>query len=222
MTVAELPADDTKTANGSESSSRRRRTRGGLRPRGSEPKHAARGRRRRRWLVEWLVVLAVAGLVAVGLRTFVFQVFYVPTTSMVPTIVPGDRILVDKFGSARTKISTGEIIVFHRPPDDTVDPGIADLVKRVIGLPGQTIWSAHGQVYIDGRVLKEPWLPRYDPLGPKGITRQKIPPDHYFVMGDNRAISYDSRYFGPISGKLIVGKVIMLLWRHGHPDFHRL
>lgn len=173
--------------------------------------------RRRRRLTEWVLVVVAAVLIAAGLRAFFVQAFYVPSGSMEPTLLVGDRILVVKVGYT---IHRGDIIVFTRPPRDTTDPQIHDLVKRVIGLPGDTIWSAHGVVYLDGKVLSEPWLPRPDPLGQTGISRQTIGPNQYFVMGDNRASSYDSRYWGTVPGSLVVGKVILIVWRDGHPYLH--
>ena len=101
----------------------------------------------------------------------------------------------------------------------------SDLVKRVIALPGQTIYSAGGILYIDGRRLGEPYLPPHDPLGPPipGATRQDpfhVPRGEFYVMGDNRAISCDSRFWGPIKGSSIIGRVVMVLWHDSHPDFH--
>ena len=180
-------------------------------------KAPVRRRSRRRNLIEWAVVLAVALLVAAGLRAYFIQAFYVPSASMTPTLQIGDRIIVIKRGYS---IQRGDILVFKRPPGDTLDPTINDLVKRVIGLPGETIWSSHGIVYVDGKALREPWLPAHDPLGATPITRQTIPAGEYFMMGDNRAFSYDSRYWGPIPRSLVVGKVIVIVWRNGHPYVH--
>lgn len=153
----------------------------------------------------------IALVVAVVVRTFVFQTFYIPSGSMEPTLDIGDRILVDKLSYDFHPVHTGDIVVFKRPPHaDVGPPSIKDLVKRVIGLPGQTIWSHGGQVYIDGKILPEPWLPPGTVT--RGIRPQKIPPDHYFVMGDNRGDSLDSRYFGPIPGSLIVGRMVARIW----------
>ena len=109
----------------------------------------------RRQVLEWVAVVVIAVLVAGGLRAFVVQSFYVPTGSMLPTLQIGDRIVVVKIGYT---IHRGDIVVFRRPPADT-DTADADLVKRVIGLPGETISSMRGTVLIDGRPLAEPWLP---------------------------------------------------------------
>jgi signal peptidase I len=89
----------------------------------------------------------------------------------------------------------------------------------VIGLPGQTIQSKGNTVYINGKALAEPWLPAGTQLG-RAIPEQKIPTGRFFMMGDNRSISCDSRYWGTIPGSSIIGKVLILWWRFGRPAFH--
>jgi signal peptidase I len=181
---------------------------------------------RRRVVTGWAVSLALALLLAFGIRTFVFQTFWIPSTSMVPTLDEGDRILVLKAFFNWHQLREGDIVVFTHPPRDQCGgPAEADLVKRVIGLPGETIYSAGGLLYIDGRRLREPYLPPHDPLGPAipGATRQHpfhVPSGEFYMMGDNRAISCDSRFWGPIKGSSIVGRVVMVLWRDGRPDLH--
>ena len=109
-------------------------------------------------------------------------------------------------------------MVFRRPPLERAD--YSDLVKRVIGLPGDTISSIDGRVYIDGRPLDEPWLPDPAPVTspsplPYAFSLNRpytVPAGEYYVMGDNRTDSEDSRYFGPISGSLIVGKMAFVVW----------
>jgi signal peptidase I len=189
----------------------------------------AAGRPALRWLrtaAETAAAVVVALLLAVGLREFAFQTFYIPSTSMVPTLQDHDRILVQKAFFSWPDLHEGDIVVFTRPPRDRC-PGPAhdDLVKRVIALPGQTIYSAGGAIYVDGRRLAEPYLPRIDPLGPPipGATRADpfhVPRGEFYVMGDNREASCDSRYWGPIQGRSIVGRVVLLFWRDGHPDLH--
>lgn len=180
---------------------------------------------RRRVIAGWAVPLALALVLAFAIRAFVFEVFSIPSGSMVPTLEVNDRILVQKAFFNWHQLREGDIVVFTHPPRDHCGgPAETDLVKRVIGLPGQTIYSADGILYVDGRRLREPYLPRHDPLGPPipAATRQdpfRVPPGEFYVMGDNRAISCDSRYWGPITGSSIIGRVIMLLWHDGHPDF---
>jgi signal peptidase I len=181
---------------------------------------------RRRVLAGWAITLALALLLAFGIRTFVFQAFSIPSSSMVPTLHVHDRILVQKAFFNWHQVRAGTIVVFTHPPrDHCPGPARTDLVKRVIALPGQTIYSAGGILYIDGGRLREPYLPPHDPLGPPipGATRQDpfhVPRGDFYVMGDNRAISCDSRFWGPVKGSSIIGRVVMLLWRNGHPDFH--
>jgi signal peptidase I len=193
-----------------------------------DSRRAPRRRRpRRRTLIEAAVLIAVALVLAVGLRSFAFQTFWIPTTSMVPTLDAHDRILVQKAFFNWHDVREGDIVVFTDPPLDRCggSSGDSDLVKRVIGLPGQTIYSAGNTIYIDGKPLAEPYLPHDDPLGPPipHATKHdpfRVPPGEFYMMGDNRAISCDSRYWGPIKGTSIVGKVVLLWWHNGHPDFH--
>ena len=189
--------------------------------------HAARtAASRRRVLAGWAVSLALALLLASGIRTFAFQAFSIPSTSMVPTLDVGDRILVLKAFFNWNQLRQGDIVVFTHPPRDHCGgPAGTDLVKRVVALPGQTIYSAGGILYIDGRRLGEPYLPPHDPPGPPipDATSQDpfhVPPGEFYVLGDNRAISCDSRFWGPIKGSSIIGRVVMLLWHDSRPDFH--
>jgi signal peptidase I len=177
---------------------------------GAGPPAKHRARRRSRWFVEWAVVLVVAIGVAVGIRTFVVQTFYIPSASMEPTLMIGDRILVDKVSYHLHAIHRGDIVVFATPPGENAGPAVKDLVKRVIGLPGDTISSSAGHVVIDGKPLKEPWLVAGTVT--VGITTRKVPPGEIFVMGDNRSDSQDSRFFGPIHQSLVVGRVVMKIW----------
>ena len=164
----------------------------------------------RRQVVEWLVVVVVAVLVAGGLRAFVVQSFFVPSGSMLPTLQIGDRIIVLKIGYT---IHRGDIIVFRRPPADT-DTADADLVKRVIGLPGETISSAGSTVLINGKPLKEPWLPKLTGScieAAEDIATTKIAPDHYFMMGDCR---------GQLARQPILGNLAVLLHRRQGRSHH--
>jgi signal peptidase I len=181
-------------------------------PPGGPPARPVTHRRSRgsRWLVEWAVVLLVAVGVAVGIRTFVVQTFYIPSASMEPTLMIGDRILVDKLSYHLHSVHRGDIVVFATPPGENAGPQVKDLVKRVIGLPGETVSSSAGQVDINGQPLKEPWLVKGTVT--TGIQTQKIPAGEYFVMGDNRSDSQDSRFFGPIHRSLIVGRVVVKIW----------
>jgi signal peptidase I len=187
-------------------------------PKATKPA-APRTRSWNRRLFEWVAVVILAVLAAAGLRSFAVQAFFVPSGSMLPTLQIGDRIVVVKFGYS---VKRGDIIVFKRPPAD-VGTQDADLVKRVIGLPGETISSRGNTVLINGKPLKEPWLPTLTGLcaeSAENITTTKIPPGHYFVMGDCRGDSADSRMWGTLNGSLILGKVVVIVWRFGHPYLH--
>ena len=167
-------------------------------------------------------MVVVAVLVAVLLRTFVVQTFFIPSGSMEPTLQIGDRILVNKLSYHLHGVDRGDIVVFSRPPAENCGgPEVNDLVKRVIGLPGDVISLSSGYVYIDGKRLNESWLPATEQgitsAGPTGNSSNlahpyRIPANTYFVMGDNRNDSCDSRYWGPIQKSLIVGKVDVRVW----------
>jgi signal peptidase I len=182
----------------------------------------------RRTLVETVGVVLVAVVLSGLVRTFVFQTFYIPSSSMVPTLGVYDRILVQKAFFNWHDVREGDIVVFSHPPlDDCPGPQNGDLVKRVIALPGQTIYSSGNNIYVNGHLLSEPYLPSYDPLGPPipDATSQhpyRVPPGDFYVLGDNRAISCDSRYWGPITGSSIVGKAILVWWQNSHPVFRRV
>ena len=195
----------------------------GTGPDGTGPSGRRSGRRRVPWAVEWLAVAVVAVVVAIVVRTYVAEMFYIPSGSMEPTLQIGDRIIVDKLSYDLHAIHRGDIVVFRRPPLEPQD--FADLVKRVIGLPGETISSHDGSVYIDGKKLAEPWLPpgTYTGALPGDPHPQfnlpgpvVIPKGEYYVMGDNREDSQDSRYFGPIPRSLIVGKRVAIVWPISH------
>lgn len=209
------------------------------RPDGTDarPRH-----RRGRLLLEWGVVLVVALVVAVCVRTFVFETFFIPSGSMETTLGIGDRIVVDKLSFDLHPVYVGDIVVFERPPSWPRE--YADLVKRVIGLPGETLWIHDGNVFIDPgacrgtsrctgpdvtdpttgqafRELAEPWLPAQDrnvttpeALGsPTDLkTPYTVPAGEYFVMGDNRTFSADSRFYGPVPRTDLVGQVVWRYW----------
>ena len=178
----------------------------------------ARRRPRTRALVGWVVFVVVVVLVSTGARAYAFESYYVPTPSMTPTLIPGDRIMVDKLAST---IHRGDIVVFHNVPADKGGP--PTLVKRVVGLPGETISSIGSTVLIDGKPLAEPWLPTLTGICTEqgeNIKSTRITPDHYFMMGDCRGDSEDSRYFGTVPSSNIVGKVDLVIWRSGHPWIH--
>ncbi len=174
-----------------------------------------------------MIVVAALAL-ALVLRTFVVQTFYIPSGSMEPTLMIGDRILVDKLSYHLHGVHRGDIVVFQRPADENCGgPAVNDLVKRVIGLPGETLSLRNGDVWVNGKQLAEPWLPKVDqgvttPQGDPPFDLQHpytVPAGEYFLMGDNRTESCDSRYWGPIPKSLIVGRVIVRVWPLSHIKF---
>ncbi|MDQ1392828.1 MAG: signal peptidase [Acidimicrobiaceae bacterium] len=171
--------------------------------------HARKGGSARA-IAEWVVILVAALTVAIVVKTFLIQAFYIPSGSMEPTLKPGDRVLVNKLSYDLHSIHRGDIVVFKRPPSEADDPTIKDLIKRVIGLPGDQIEGRDGLVYINGQLLKEPYLPAGTVT--TSLPLMTVPAGQYFVMGDNRGNSKDSRFIGPIAGHLIVGRAFVRVW----------
>jgi signal peptidase I len=168
-------------------------------------------RPRRRVVIEWTVILVIAVVASFLVRLYAVQTFYIPSGSMEPTLHVGDRILVNKLSVRFGTINIGDIIVFKAPPAEKCDDGsFSDLVKRVIGLPGDVMTSKGNTVYVNGKKLKEPWS-YYPDLNPP-IKRFKVPKDSYFVMGDNRANSCDSRFWGAVPHSDIIGKAFLRIW----------
>jgi len=192
----------------------------GAGPAGASPRPRWRWKRA---LAEAAITILVAVLLSGLVRTFAFETFWIPSSSMVPTLGVYDRILVQKAFFTWRDVREGDIVVFSHPPLDHCGGSQAgDLVKRVIALAGQTIYSSGNSIYVDGRLLAEPYLPGYDPLGLPIASSQhpyRVPPGEFYMLGDNRAISCDSRYWGPIKGSSIVGKVVLVWWHDDHPDF---
>ena len=163
-------------------------------------------------MVEWALVIVGAILVAFLVKTFLIQAFQIPSASMHPTLLEGDRVLVNKLSYDLHDVNRGDVIVFARPKGMNAAPGDPDdLIKRVIGLPGDTVQTKDGDVYVNGRRLEEPYLA-------KGTVSEglddpvTVPDGHVWVMGDNRGDSQDSRVFGPIDEDTIVGRAFMVMW----------
>ena len=165
--------------------------------------------RRTRAVVEWIAVIVGALLVALVVKTFLFQAFYIPSESMEPTLEKGDRVLVNKLSYDLHDVHRGDIVVFERPKGQP-ESDIKDLIKRVIGLPGDTIEAKDGVVYIDGKALEEGYL--VHGVTTDSLPRQEVPAGHVFVMGDNRGDSADSRVFGAIDEDTIVGRAFVRVW----------
>lgn len=177
---------------------------------------ARRQRSSTRNAVEWVFVLVGALVVALVVKTWLFQAFYIPSGSMEPTLQIGDRVLVNKISYDIGDVDRGDIIVFERP-DSWGTGDIEDLIKRVIALPGETVSVQDGIVYIDGEPLDESYLP-------DGVTTPAffadsgcvpqctIGPDELFVLGDNRGNSDASNHFGPLPFDDVVGRAFIRVW----------
>ncbi|WP_231887745.1 signal peptidase I [Thermodesulfatator autotrophicus] len=181
---------------------------------------------------DWVKTIVLALLLALFIRTFFVQAFKIPSGSMIPTLLIGDHILVNKFiYGVRNPITREvwikgrtpqrkEIIVFIFPENRKLD-----FIKRVIGLPGDVIEVRNKIVYINGVPLDEPYVQHTDPrILPKEVSPRdnfgpvKVPPGHLFVMGDNRDQSYDSRFWGFVPIKDVKGKafIIYFSWDSKH------
>lgn len=180
----------------------------------------------------YLDALIVVGLIALFVTTFVLRTFYIPSVSMVPTLQVGDVLLVDEIAYRIESPAQGDVAIF-RPPFKARE----DYIKRVIGLPGDTIAVANGTVYRNGAALREPYEnqpPKYDlsihgydiyvngvPLDPRSAdvpahalwpAPNRIPTGYYFVLGDNRNYSDDSHVWGFVQRQRFVGRAFLVLW----------
>jgi len=182
--------------------------------RGSKPPSATRT------IIEWLVVVVI--VVAIIIKSFVMQAFYIPSESMEPTLLKNDRVLVNKLSYHLHVVNRGDVVVFERPEGEANDE-IKDLIKRVVGLPGDSVVINDNSVYINGNKLEEPYLPvgTVNLPGPGGATWPHrctpddpcvVPAKSVWVMGDNRTNSKDSRYIGPIPEDRIVGRAFVIVW----------
>ena len=161
--------------------------------------------------MSWVLTVGIAIVVTLLLRIFAFQPYSIPSPSMVPTLEVGDRVLVSKFSKDPAR---GDVIVFNRPPNDLArsadDPPV--LIKRVIGLPGESVAAKDGHVYIDGKLLEEGYLATGTVTTFPNDQPINVPADDLLVLGDNRGNSADGRVFGPIPKSLIVGRALFKFW----------
>jgi signal peptidase I len=169
---------------------------------------------------EWVTVLVVALVIAITVRSLILQQFYISGPSMEATMFQDNRVLVNKLSYRLHDIHRGDVVVFDRV---TVDGQVVqhdDLIKRVIALGGEKISITNCKVFIDGKLLPEPYLNDYDLAQTVVEDRCRvpmmdemiIPDDQLFVMGDNRPQSFDSRMFGPIEQNLVVGRAFVIIW----------
>jgi len=159
-------------------------------------------------LFQWLVALVLAAAIVIPIRVYVLQPYRVYMTSMVPTLEPGDVVIGLKSAIVGDDIKRGDIVIVGGAFSN------GELyVKRVIGLPGETISINDGEVYINGKKLKEPWLPSDGGFSSSGeLSEVKLEENQYFVLGDNRFASRDSRSFGPVTKQDIKAKVVLRIF----------
>jgi signal peptidase I len=168
--------------------------------------------RGRRWMRDmsrfrvWARDIGISVIASLIIVTVLYQPVRVEGTSMQPGLRDQDRLYIDKFFFRFEKISRGDVIVFHYPRDPE-----KSYIKRVIALPGDSIFIDHGRVWVNGEPLDEPYVPRRY-LDTRSMPEILIPSGDYFVMGDHRSISSDSRDFGPVDRDLIYGKATFIYW----------
>ena len=177
---------------------------------------------------EWITVIGVALLIAFVVRGFVLQQFYISGPSMESTMFQNNRVLVNKLSYRLHDIHRGDVVVFDRVTTDGVEVQHDDLIKRVIGVAGDSVTIAGCVVSVNGSEIEEPYLNDYDLAQQNLEDRCRVPemasaivePGHLFVMGDNRPQSFDSRMFGTIEEDLVVGRAFVIIWPLG--SFHWL
>ena len=169
---------------------------------------------------EWVSVILVAVVIAVVVRAFVLQQFYISGPSMEPTMYQDNRVLVDKLTFRFREPRLGDVVVFDRITMNGDEVQHDDLIKRVIGTPGDTVEIKDCIVYVNDEEVAEPYLDQVILDEPDPTTRCRQPEmtpvtvaaDEFFVMGDNRPESFDSRSFGTISRDIIVGRAFVIVW----------
>jgi signal peptidase I len=180
------------------------------------PETTSSGRSWKRNALEWLIVIVGAVAVALVINVTSVQAFWIPSSSMENTLHIDDRVMVNKWSYRLHPIHRGDIVVFTKPKNMAFSSD-HNLIKRVIGLPGDRIVFNDGHVYVNNKELDEPYV---EPDRPTQQGTLKclpaapcvVPPKDVFVMGDNRTESYDSRYFGPIPESTVVGRAFFRIW----------
>jgi signal peptidase I len=154
----------------------------------------------------WIRDMVFSLAVSVFIITFLYQPVKVEGTSMLPRLEDQDRLFINKFAYHFENIERGDVVVFYYPRDPQ-----KSYIKRVIALPGDDLRIDAGRVYVNGKLLVEPYVPRQY-RDARSRRETIVPPDDYFVMGDHRSISSDSRDFGPVPRDLIYGKASFVYW----------
>jgi len=196
---------------------------------------ARRRRSRRRFLAELPFLVLVALVLTVLVKGFLVQAFYIPSRSMEPTLDVGDRVVVNRLAYRVGDPGRGQVVVFLRPTGHepaapsgplsllrravaeglgATPPGSEDLIKRVIGVPGDVVEGRRGRLLRNGKPVDEPYLPARTFTSDFGPVR--VRPDHYWVMGDNREDSADSRVFGQVPRSALVGRAVLTVWPAPH------
>jgi signal peptidase I len=154
----------------------------------------------------WLRDLLISAVASVVIITFLYQPVRVEGTSMLPRLEDRDRLFINKFVYHIASIERGDVVVFRYPRDPE-----KSYIKRVIALPGDHIRIDHGTVVLNGNPLREDYVPlRFRDT--RSMAEMVVPNDSYFMMGDHRSISSDSREFGPVNRELIYGKAVFVYW----------
>jgi signal peptidase I len=153
----------------------------------------------------WFRDLLIAAVASVLIITFLYQPVRVEGTSMLPRLENSDRLFINKFVYHIEAIERGDIVVFRYPRDPA-----KSYIKRVIGLPGDRIRIVHGQVWLNDNLLREPYVPQ-EYRDTRSMQETVIPEGSYFMMGDHRSISSDSREFGAVARDLVYGKAVFVL-----------
>jgi signal peptidase I len=166
------------------------------------PSEAAKGN----GLGLWLRDIVISAAVSILIITFLYQPVRVEGTSMLPRLEDHDRLFINKFVYRISAIHRGDVVVFHYPRDPE-----KSYIKRVIALPGDRLSIDRGRVLLNGRPLRESYVPE-EYRDVRSMPETVIPEDDYFVMGDHRSISSDSREFGPVERDLIYGKAVFVYW----------
>lgn len=173
--------------------------------------------------IDWVVTIAGAIAIVLAIKAWVLNPYRIPSSSMEPTLHcarPGagcesrfsDRVLANRFIYHLHSPHRGDVIVFRTPPLAAVKCGAGGVfVKRLIALGGETWEERNGVIYIDGRKLSEPYV-KPDRRDTRTLSARKIPPGHYFFMGDNRAQSCDSREWGSVPRRNLIGEVVAVYW----------
>src|SRR5215468_3972351 len=176
----------------------------------SEEKDRQRHRHLRQEIRVWTRDLLIAIGLALVIIIFLYQPVKVEGTSMAPLLSDQERIFINKFVYRFEPIQRGDVVVFWYPLDRT-----KSFIKRVIALPGESVEIRQGMVYVDGLEIKEPYVPpQYEDLSDYGPVT--VPPNMYFVMGDHRISSNDSRVFGPVPSRFIYGRAVFAYWPVDH------